>query len=339
MKSNFVKYIFAIVVVGLVAYSAYLLYGKKDEKENTVEEIQVSENIEIIDNIRVPVVNFDTINPILSNNSHVQSISKLVYEPLLNVNENYKIELALAKEWSKINDTSYVVKLKDGIRWNDGTSLTAKDVQFTIDRLKDENVTSIYTYNVQNVIGVEVIDDSTIRINLNKEVPFFEYNLTFPIMSQKYFENEDFVNTSKNNNPVGTGRYKVVNENGNIVLKENKNWWNIKENEAKLKEIHIVKYTNMGEVYKAFKLGNIDIISTESLDIEDYIGTIGYNAKEYKGRELDYIAFNCENEELANVEVRQAIFYAIDKQNIVSSIYKRKILHFKFCIRLWKLFI
>lgn len=335
MKSNIIKYVFAIIVIGLVAYSAYIIYGKKDNINNTTQEVQVSQNIEIIDNIRVPVVNFDTINPILSNNSHIQNIANLVYEPLLSVDENYKIELILAKEWSKINPTSYVIKLKDDIKWEDGNKLTAKDIKYTIDRLKDENVKSIYTYNVQEVTKVEVIDDNTIRINLNKEVPFFEYNLTFPIMSHKYFENEDFVNTSKNINPVGTGRYRIITEDGNIILRRNVNWWNKEENDVKLKEIHIIKYNNMGEVYKAFKLGNIDIIPTESLDIEDYIGTIGYNAKEYKGRELDYIAFNCENEELTNKEVRQAIFYAIDKQNIVSSIYKREILYFKFYVRLW----
>ncbi len=324
MKSNLIKYIFAIIVIGLAIFSIYLIYGKQEKEEkNTIIE-ETIQDVEIIDNIRIPIVNFDTINPILSNNKHVQSITRLVYEPLLNIDENYKIQLYLAKEWSKVNKESYVIKLKENIQFSDGNNLTAKDVQFTIDRLKDENIQSIYSYNVQNVISVEVIDDTTIRINLNKEVPFFEYNLTFPIMSHKYFENENFVNTTKNISPVGTGQYIVTNENGNIVLKQNRKWWNSNGNDVKLKEIHIVEYANMGETYKAFKLGNIDLISTNSLDIEDYIGTIGYNAKEYKGRKLDYIAFNCENEELQNHEVRQSISYAIDKQNIVSAIYKGK---------------
>ena len=56
---------------------------------------------------------------------------------------------------------------------------------------------SIYAYNVERVISVEVIDKNTIKINLSEEVPFFEYNLTFPIMSHYYYENEDFVNTEK----------------------------------------------------------------------------------------------------------------------------------------------
>lgn len=336
MKSNFSKYIFVIIVIVLVVCSAYIIYGQKEEipKEETVVN-NIEEN-PIIDNIRIPIVNFDTINPIISNNQNVQDIARLIYEPLLDIDENYKIKLCLAKECSKVNQTSYVIKLKENIKWNDGNLLTAKDVQFTIDRLKDVNVKSIYAYNVQSVISVEVIDNNTVRINLDKEVPFFEYNLTFPIMSYKYFENEDFITTSKNDNPVGTGRFKVINENGNIFLKKNQNWWNDQE-ETKLSQIQIIKYANMGEVYKAFKIGNIDLISTDSLDIENYIGTIGYNTKEYKGRKLDFLAFNCNNQELSNIEVRQAISYAIDKQNVTSAIYKRKILYIKFSTRFWKL--
>lgn len=324
LKSNFIKYIFGIIVIGLVVYAVYSIYGKKEDKQNHYEIIEAMQQTDIIDNIKVPVVNFDTINPILSNNQHIQNITKLIYEPLLNIGENYKIELCLAKEYSKVNNTSYIIKLKDNIKWHDGNKFIAKDVQFTIDKLKDANVKSIYSYNVQNVVSVEVIDDSTVRINLDKEVPFFEYNLTFPIMSQKYYENEDFINTSKNDNPIGTGKFKLANENGNIILKQNKDWWNKENKEIKLSKIQIVKYDNMGEVYKAFKIGNIDLVNTESLNVEEYIGTIGYNLKEFKGRKLDYIAFNCDNEELSNKEVRIAISYAIDKSNIISSIYKDK---------------
>lgn len=324
MKSKILKYIFVIIAIGLVICSAYIIYGKKDDNENNYEIVDMYKEEQIIDNIRIPIVNFDTINPILSNNAQIQNISKLVYEPLLTITEDYKIELCLAKEWSKVSATSYVIKLKDNIKWNDGAIFTAKDVQFTIDRLKDSNVKSIYTNNVQNIIGIEVIDNTTIRINLDKEVPFFEYNLTFPIMSYKYYENEDFVNTYKNNNPVGTGKFKVVNDNGNVILKLNENWWNVEEKDCKLSQIQIIKYGNMGEVYKAFKIGNIDLVNTDSLDIQNYIGTIGYNLKTYKGRELDYIAFNCNNEELSNKEIRQAISYAIDKQNIISAIYGDK---------------
>lgn len=325
MKSNIIKYMFIIVVIVLLSISAYTLYGKKEEKPQiSKEEKENTSETQIITNIRIPVVNFDTINPIISRNQNIQDISRLIYEPLLNLDKDYKIELCLAKEWSKVSPTSYIVKLKENIKWQDNNKLIAKDIQFTIDRIKELNTNSIYAWNVKEVVSVEVIDELTIRINLDKEVPFFEYNLTFPIISSKYYENEDFLNTSKNITPPGTGKFKVIEENGGIALKQNKDWWNLKNEELKLEQIYINKYDNMGEAYNAFKIGNIDILNTQSVNIEEYIGTLGYRAKEYYGRQLDFIAFNMENQVLSNIEVRQAINSTIDKKNIVSAIYRDK---------------
>jgi peptide/nickel transport system substrate-binding protein len=323
MKSNIFKYLFIIIVIGLVGYSCYLLYGQNEEEQNdVVAEVEQTEESQIITNIRIPVVSFDTINPILSNNQNVQDISRLIYEPLLNVTSDNKIELCLASEWNKQSSTSYLIRLKENIKWQDGNTLTAKDVQFTIDRLKEEGITSIYTYNVAKVIGVDVIDDYTIRINLAEEVPFFEYNLTFPIMSSKYYTSEDFTSDDKNNHPVGTGRFKVVsNDDEKIELKINQNWWNKDNEETKLEQIYIMKYKNMGEVYNAFKIGSLDLFTTKTNQLEDYIGTIGYNKQEFYGRNLDYLSFNCSDTVIANVEVRKAISYLIDKYNIIEGLY------------------
>lgn len=321
MKSNAIKYIFIIIVVALIGYAGYLIYGQKEEEPNKTIIEETVEEAKIITNIRIPIISFDTINPILSKNQNIQDISRLIYEPLLNITSDNKITMCLAKEWSKQSNTSYVIKLKENVKWHDGNELVARDVQFTIDRLKEMGANSIYAYNVEKVISVEVIDKSTIKINLNEEVPFFEYNLTFPIMSHYYYENEDFVNTEKNNKPVGTGRFKVSENSENIILKKNSDWWNTQE-ETKLEKIQLVKYQSIGEVYNAFKTGNIDLFTTKTTSLEEYIGTIGYNKKEYYGRNLDYIAFNCEENVLSNVEVRKAISYLINKENIVAGIYK-----------------
>ena len=69
------------------------------------------------------------------------------------------------------------------------------------------------------------------------------------------------------------------------------------------------------------KIGNIDLVSTSITNVEDYIGTIGFVTNNYKGRELDFIALNCEDTLLKNVEVRQAINYAIDKNKINSTVF------------------
>ena len=77
----------------------------------------------------------------------------------------------------------------------------------------------------------------------------------------------------------------------------------------------------MGDAYNSLKIGNIDLVSTSITNVEDYIGTIGFVTNNYKGRELDFVSLNCEDTLLKNVEVRQAINYAIDKNKINSTVF------------------
>lgn len=229
--------------------------------------------------------------------------------------------MCLATECSKTSSTSYVIKIDNNKKWHDGSPLIAKDIQFTIDRLKEGK--SIYSYNVEKIIGVEILDSDMVKINLSEEVPFFEYNLTFPILPNNYYLGEDF-NTS-NKTPIGTGMFKIESiDESNITLSKNERWWNKKNKDSKIEKIQIRLYSEIGELYNSFKLGNIDIFTTSNLNLEQYIGTIGYSKTEFKGREFDYLAFNCQDNILKNVEVRKALSYAIDKANIVSSVYNNQ---------------
>lgn len=257
----------------------------------------------------------------LSKNKEVLNIDKLIFEPLITIDENYKTQLCLATECSKTTDTSYVIKIDNNKKWHDGSPVIAKDIQFTIDRLKEGN--SIYSYNVEKISSVEILDANTVKIKLTEEVPFFEYNLTFPILPNNYYIGEDFNTSSKT--PIGTGMFKITSiDSSNITLSKNEKWWNKENKNSKIETIQIKLYSEIGELYNSFKLGNIDIFTTSNLNLEQYIGTIGYAKTEFKGREFDYLAFNCQDDILKNVEVRKAISYAIDKTNIVSSIYNNQ---------------
>lgn len=268
------------------------------------------------------MLGLDTMNPILTNNKNVQNISKLIYDPLVTLTSDYKAEPCLAKEWAKQSDNSYLIKLRENVKWSDGQRFTAEDVRFTIDRLKD--TASIYSYQVQHVTGVDIVDDYTIRINLDSDVSFFEYNLTFPILSKDYYESEDFVNTEKNSSPVGTGKYKIAEvQPSYITLVKNTSYWD-KDVNYTLEKITVNLYSSIGELYNSFKIGNLDLISTDNDNLQEYIGTIGYSSKEMKGREHHFLALNMSNGFLARQEVRKAISYSIDKENIVSSIFNNK---------------
>ena len=74
-------------------------------------------------------------------------------------------------------------------------------------------------------------------------------------------------------------------------------------------------------MYNAFKIGNVDVISTDNTNLQEYIGRIGYNEKKMQGREHTFLAFNTQNNILSSTAVRKAIAYSIDKENIVSSVF------------------
>ena len=319
---TFFKYVFIIFVIGLIVFSGYTFY--KNEKKNTEETLAEKkvEEVELYDNIRLGIASYDNFNPIISKNKNVQETSKLIYDSILTIDKDYNIQTCLATEWSKTGDLKYVVKLRENVKWHDDSEFTAEDIKFTIDKIKDPSIDSIYKANVENISEVQIIDKNTISIILNQEVPFFEYRLIFPIIQQKYYMDEDFISTAKNKVPLGTGEYKISSfDNTFVCLKENTTWWNNTEEERTIKTININLYQTMGELYNAFKSNSIDFVTTSNIQWQDYIGTIGYSTKEFAGREFDYISLNNESQIMKNKAVRKAIALAVDKTNIISNVY------------------
>lgn len=320
MKSNFVKYIFFIIVIIVMGFAIYKINKGEDNVPEEVNKTNEIEEDEQIKEITLGIAEYDTINPILSNNKYVQEISKIIYDSLLEIDEEYKIKNSLAKDWAKTSGTTYLIKLRDDVKWSDGQQLTIEDVIYTIDILK--KIPSIYAYNVQYITRVDKVDENTIQITIDHEIAFFEYNLIFPIMSKNYYQDEDFVNSTKNDMTIGTGKYKIVkNDAEGIILNKNENY---KGEELTLETINIDKYSNLGELYNAFKLGKVDIITTDNINISNHIGTIGYNIKEAPGRDFDFVAINTQNAILSHTEVRKAMLYAINRENIIASVYNNK---------------
>lgn len=319
MKFKHIKYIFIIFVILIVIFAIYKMSSKNNSKQNN--DVQVANEVVYQDNLRLGISNFDTINPLLTKNKEMININQLIYEPLLALDSDYKLDFCLATEYAKTSATTYIVKIDNSIKWSDGTNISAKDVKFTIDLLKSVN--NIYSENVKNISNVEAIDDSTVKINLNEETYFFENNLIFPIMSQNYYNGEDFFTSTKY--PIGTGLYKITSFSDNqIILEKNENYRNQEKTNKNIQRISVTIFNTIGEVYNSFKIGNIDVMNTSSLTYEDYIGTIGYYSKEYKGREYDFLSCNCEDYLMKQKSVRQAINYAIDRDNIVSTVYNNK---------------
>ena len=317
--SNIIKYLFIVFVLGLIAFTAYIIVHNRTESLSEAELDQTSKTSNIQTDLRLAIADFDTINPILSNNRNVQEIDKIIFESLITLDPAYEIEYLLAEKIERIDPVTYDVYLRQGVRWSDGSEFKANDVRFSVDRIKD-GYSPIYGTNLKNLVGLEILDDYKIRITLDQEVPFFEYLLTFPILNEASYTDQEFNNTETNTMPLSTGKFKIAEViNNQIKLVRNDDYWNPNKLPM-VKEILITKYETIGEVYNAFKSGDIDIYIVKNKNLEDYIGTIGYNRIEYKGRNYDFISINMANEILAEKSVRKALAKVIDRDTIIASV-------------------
>ncbi|MCI8277713.1 MAG: hypothetical protein HFJ46_07415 [Clostridia bacterium] len=317
-NNSIFKYIFVIVVVILICYTSYvILKNRSNISEENLDHTSTTTNIQT--DLRLSITELDTINPILSHNRNVQELTKVIYEPLITLNENYKIEYCLAEEVAKLDNQSYLVKLRKGVLWQNKENFSADDVIFTVETIKREDISSIYKENLRAVRDIEYIDANTLKINLEYEVPFFEYNLTFPIMCKSFYEGEDFINSEKNRAPIGTGKFFISEVSDNMIkLGKNDTYWNV-EKVPMAQEINVNLYSNIGEAYNAFKSGELDLLTITAANVEEYIGTIGYHKIEYKSRNYDFLIFNNNNVLFSDVSVRKAISYAIDKDALVAN--------------------
>lgn len=220
---------------------------------------------------------------------------------------------------------TYLVKLRENVKWQNGADFSAEDVKFTIETIKSLGDLSIYNANVTDIENIEIINKTLVKIKLKQEKRFFEYNLTFPIISYSLYNGEDIKTSEKNNLPIGTGKYKVQTIDGvQIELKQNPEWWNTEKVKLRIGTITVRIYGNIAEVYNAYKLGGVDMVVTQSLNMEDNIGTIGSNVQKNYGRKFDYLSLNNKSNILSHKEVRKAISYGINKQEIVNTIYSGK---------------
>lgn len=316
-EGKIIKYIFFIIIIGLLIIAMYIISSDNHKFAADIKEKAKKEKIK--DSISIGITNFDTVNPLLTRNKDVQYLLKLVYKPLLEVSKDFKIEPSLAEEYSKLDDKTYIIKLKEDIYWNDGEKFTAEDVEFTINTLKSTWQHSIYFENIKNIENILIIDDYTLKIYLKEEIPFFEYKLVLPIMPKhQYNENFELIDVLGS----GTGDYHFENITSEKII--------LRNNNAKTKEIDVIIYDKSSKMYSDFVKQKLDLITTGNIEYERYIGTIGYKSIVIPDRRFCYLLINKNNSMLKDDNLRKAIGFAINKKEIIYNVYKNKYLEMNF---------
>ncbi|MFW6362320.1 MAG: glutathione ABC transporter substrate-binding protein [Spirochaeta sp.] len=293
-----------ILTTLLIAVAAGLFLGCQPEEETTGKP----ENKDVL--VVVSPADARSLDPQATNDQASARIMSQIYEPLMYQTDDLQIELGLAESYTVESDTEFLFKLRQGVQFHNGEELTAEDVKYTFERMREVN--SPAAFLVDALEEVEVVDDYTFRMHLSFPFGPFITHLAHPataIINRTAVEasGEDY-----GRNPVGTGPFQFVEwrSGDSITLERFEDYY---QEPAPSREIlfrFISEDTNRSI---ALETGEADIIyDVGPNDFGNLAELDPINAIQSEGLTTFYMGFNVEKEPFDDIRVRKAINLAVD---------------------------
>ncbi|MET3698775.1 peptide/nickel transport system substrate-binding protein [Bacillus oleivorans] len=255
----------------------------------------------------------DNLDPYLSAATDTMSMMDNVFDGLLDTNEAGELVPAIAESYDISDDgLTYTFKLKEGIKFHDGSDLTAEDVIYSYEKLSGLNGGEPLSSQFSVIEKIESASDYEVVITLKeKNSAFLAANIR-PILPSGYEE--------QSSSPIGAGpfkfkEYKVGQE---LTLVKNEDYYD-QENIPEADEVHFMVMPDSESSILAMQAGEIDIIpgisSQGLLQLGDTVSTVSGPQNM-----VQLMALNNSVEPLDDVKVRQAINLAIDKDVIIDTV-------------------
>jgi peptide/nickel transport system substrate-binding protein len=241
-----------------------------------------------------------------------QRVYQLVYDNLLNLDEQLRVVPGLAARWETPDDRTYVVHLRDGIRFHDGRAFGADDVVYTFESLIDPEFISARKGAYRMLDRVEALDPRTVRFTLKEPFGSFPINLVLPIVPAG-------AGDTLRAHPVGTGPYRFVRfaVDDRLELARFDGYW-----QGPAQNAGLVLKVVPDDIMRGLELrkGTVDLVVNDlapdivfQLAEEDRLQVV-----QSPGTDYAYIGFNLRDPVLSDARVRRAIGYAIDREAIVA---------------------
>ncbi|MFD3155875.1 ABC transporter substrate-binding protein [Haloimpatiens sp. FM7330] len=266
------------------------------------------------------------LNPFYQNNRITFTVNNALYSPLYIMDKN-ETRYYLAKSIKESSDKlTYTLKLKDNLKWHDGKKITADDIIFSINTILDkkQNIGDRESFLIDGKqIQMKKLDNVTLEIKLPQVyIPFKAVLGGLRPIPKHIFEGEsDIAKSPKNNEPIGSGpfKFKEWKKGEYLTLERFNDYFDGKPHLEKI-VYRILSDKNSKSI--AFENGEINTTYVGEKNFNKY--SKDQNFKTYKFDECmpNYIMFNYENKNLQKKEVRQAISYAINKQDLLKSVFE-----------------
>jgi peptide/nickel transport system substrate-binding protein len=280
-------------------------------------------------------------NPYFYHNGYDGNVTSVMFAPLVDVDETGKPIPQLAEKWEISDDQlTYTFHLRPGLKFSDGSPLTAEDVAFTLTILHDkayDGETNIFEAHIKggqaykegkasSIEGIKVIDPQTIQITTEKVNARSLLLLGGPVLSKAYYGkdykpgNLDYIRTL-HTKPLGAGPYKFDKyiPGQEVRFLANEHYY-----AGKPAVEHFIYKTTEGDALQFFQTGETDYNTfTADNDNLELLKSLGFaNINLYTSTAYSFIQFNHSKPYLKDKRVRQALIYGLDRQKIVDTTYQ-----------------
>ena len=262
--------------------------------------------------------------PLLASDSPSHNIAGLVYNGLVKYDKDMKIIGDLAESWD-ISAGGLVITfhLRRGVKWHDGQPFTAADVLFTYQITVDPKTPTAYAGDFLKVKKAEVLDAYTFRVTYDK--PFAPALISWgnAVLPRHLLFGKDITKSPLSRHPIGTGPYKLKEwiAGQKIVLISNTDYF---EGRPYIDGYITRIIPDTATMFLELRAQGISLMDLTPLQYtrqtENNLFKENFNKYSYLGFKYVYLGYNLKNPLFTDKRVRQAISYAINKEEIISGV-------------------
>lgn len=299
-----------LLLLAAIALLAFLINGCRRQDSHFV--VALSDNIRTIDPIGSPSVDAAS-----------ERVRTLIFNSLVKKNDNFDYVGDLASEIRRSDDgLTYTFVLRDGVKFHDGRAFSSADAKYTLDLVFASSFAKSASFfegvgaeRKSFIKSVEAPDQRTLIVTLTKPWIGLLSNLV-PVAIIPKDSHE-----SQKTNPIGTGFYKFLrydNSQQVVDLEANPDYF---EGPPSIKALRVRVISDTNALQAELRSGRVDLAPLPTSVSPDAIRLLGQDPSlqiiQFPGSNVNLLTFNISQAPLSNVQVRQAIAYAIDRESMI----------------------
>ncbi|HEU4964440.1 MAG TPA: peptide ABC transporter substrate-binding protein [Bacilli bacterium] len=259
-------------------------------------------------------------------------------EGLVRLDKDGNAQPGLASKWEVSDDAkTYTFTLRDGLKWSNGDAVTAKDFEYSWKRTLNPDTGSQYSFMLfwvkgasaynsgtgsADQVGVQAVDDKTLKVTLENPTPFFLNQMAFPTFypqNQKFVEEQGDKYGSSPETILSVGPFQVKEwvRDASITLTKSDTYWD--KDAVKLDSVTFQVVKDSNSAVNMYDAGEIDRVGLVREHIDRFKDTPEYT--QVPELTNGYLIFNPTVKGLDNAKIRKALTYAVDRDMYADIIY------------------